>query len=212
MRRLLVVGLFLTVAVLLAHASASAETNVKVGVLKLTSSARPFLAWRRASSASSGSRPSSCTSRPPRPSRRRSQPASSTSGATGLTAGALQHRGLGGQQLWIVADKGREWPNHNLTALVVRKDLYDGGVRSMRDLGRDGSGRTRLPEVALERVLPGRHLDAGPQLLVRQRAVLRPRGPQRAVGHAHRRRAAARRPSCRASSRAKSSQVQHARC
>ena len=64
-------------------------------------------------------------------------------GATGLTAG-LFNIVAGGVRIWIVADKGREWPNHNLTALVVRKDLYDGGVRSMRDLKGKKIGVTQI--------------------------------------------------------------------
>ena len=36
-------------------------------------------------------------------------------GATGLTA-ALYNIVLGGEQLWIVADKGREWPGYPLIA------------------------------------------------------------------------------------------------
>src|SRR6185436_9388228 len=64
-------------------------------------------------------------------------------GATGLTAG-LYNIVVGGVRIWIVADKGREWPNHNLTALVVRKDLYDGGVRTLRDLKGKKIGVTQI--------------------------------------------------------------------
>ena len=52
-------------------------------------------------------------------------------GATGLTA-ALYNIVLGGEQIWIVADKGREWPGYPLTALVVHTDLYEHGGRSPR--------------------------------------------------------------------------------
>ena len=45
-------------------------------------------------------------------------------GATGLTA-ALYNIVLGGERLWLVADKGREWPGYPLTAIVVQKDLCD---------------------------------------------------------------------------------------
>ena len=76
---------------------------------------RSSWAWRRATSRSSASSPSWSTSRPPRPSPPRSPRASSTSGATGLTA-ALYNIVLGGEKLWIVADKGREWPGYPLAA------------------------------------------------------------------------------------------------
>jgi NitT/TauT family transport system substrate-binding protein len=64
-------------------------------------------------------------------------------GATGLTAG-LYNIVAGGVRIWIVADKGREWPDHNLTALLVRKDLYDGGVRTMRELKGRKIGVTQI--------------------------------------------------------------------
>ena len=51
-------------------------------------------------------------------------------GATGVTA-ALYNIVLGGEQLWIVADKGREWPDHRLTAIVVQTELYDAGQISL---------------------------------------------------------------------------------
>jgi len=51
-------------------------------------------------------------------------------GATGLTA-ALFNIVAGGERLWIVADKGREWAGYPLTALVVAKD---GPIQSIPDL------------------------------------------------------------------------------
>ena len=50
----------------------------------------------------------------------------------------------GGVRIWIVADKGREWPDYNLTALLVRKDLYDNGVRTMRELKGRKIGVTQI--------------------------------------------------------------------
>src|SRR5204863_7247024 len=64
-------------------------------------------------------------------------------GATGLTA-ATYNIVLGGEPMWIVADKGREWPDHRLTAIVVRKDLYDAGVRRVTDLKGKRSVITQL--------------------------------------------------------------------
>src|SRR4029434_3415382 len=70
-------------------------------------------------------------------------PATVSTGATVFTAG-LYNIVAGGVRIWIVADKGREWPDHNLTALVVRKDLYDNGVRSMRELKGRKVGVTQI--------------------------------------------------------------------
>src|SRR6266850_623644 len=64
-------------------------------------------------------------------------------GATGLTA-ATYNIVLGGEKMWIVADKGREWPDHRLTAIVVQKDLYEAGVRRVTDLKGKRIGITQL--------------------------------------------------------------------
>ena len=64
-------------------------------------------------------------------------------GATGLTA-ALYNIVLGGEKLWIVADKGREWPGYPLVAIVVQKELWDGGLRSIKDLKGRRIGVTQL--------------------------------------------------------------------
>jgi NitT/TauT family transport system substrate-binding protein len=64
-------------------------------------------------------------------------------GATGLTA-ALYNIVLGGKKLWIVADKGREWPGYPLVAIVVQKEAWDGGLRSIKDLKGKRIGVTQL--------------------------------------------------------------------
>src|SRR6266849_6380062 len=64
-------------------------------------------------------------------------------GATGLTA-ALYNIVLGGEKLWIVADKGREWPGYPLVAIVVQKEAWDGGLRSIKDLKGKRIGVTQL--------------------------------------------------------------------
>ena len=64
-------------------------------------------------------------------------------GATGLTA-ATYNIVLGGETMWIVADKGREWPDHRLTAIVVQTELYDAGVRTIAALKGKRIGITQL--------------------------------------------------------------------
>ena len=103
-------------------------------------------------------------------------------GATGLTAG-LYNIVAGGVRIWIVADKGREWPNHNLTALVVRKDLYDGGVRSMRDLKGKKIGVTQIGSTFHYNV--GRYLEKE-GLGARRRRAGAAAGAARAQRRAHR--------------------------
>jgi NitT/TauT family transport system substrate-binding protein len=134
MRRLvLVVGLFLAVGVLLAHANASAETNVKVGVLKLTSSAPIFVGVEKGFFREFGIAPELVYFQAAAPIATALAAGQLDVGATGLTA-ALFNIVLGGQQLWIVADKGREWPGYPLVAIVVQRELWDAGLRSVKDL------------------------------------------------------------------------------
>jgi len=65
-------------------------------------------------------------------------------GATGLTA-ALYNIVLQGEKLWIVADKGREWPGYPLVGIVVQKELWNKGeVRSVKDLKGRRIGLTTL--------------------------------------------------------------------
>jgi len=131
---------------LLATGSASAQApaaKVKIGVLKLTASAVLFLGVEKGYFQEFGIEPELVYFQAAQPIAVALASGDIPVGATGLTAG-LFNIVAGGVHIWIVADKGREWPNHNLTALVVRKDLYDGGVRSMRDLKGKKIGVTQI--------------------------------------------------------------------
>lgn len=54
-------------------------------------------------------------------------------GATGITA-SLFNMVAGGQQLSIVADKGREQKGYSSSAVLVRTDLYQEGVKTIEQL------------------------------------------------------------------------------
>ncbi|HXH84488.1 MAG TPA: ABC transporter substrate-binding protein [Candidatus Tectomicrobia bacterium] len=139
-RRLSVVAALalLAAAVLPAAAPAGArDARVKLGVLKLTSSAVLFLGAERGYFKEFGVEPELVWFQAAQPIAVALASGDIDVGATGLTAG-LYNIVAGGVKLWIVADKGREWPDHNLTALLVRKDLHDAGARTLRDL----KGRT----------------------------------------------------------------------
>lgn len=112
---------------------AQAPAKVKIGVLKLTSSAVLFLGADKGYFKEFGIDPEFVYFQAAQPIAVALASGDIEAGATGLTAG-LYNIVAGGVHIWIVADKGREWPDHNLTALLVRKDLYDNGVRSMRQL------------------------------------------------------------------------------
>src|SRR6185295_17878170 len=140
------VVLALIVLGLLAGGPAGAQAplaKVKLGVLKLTSSAVLFLGVEKGYFKEFGVDPELVYFQAAQPIAVALASGDIPVGATGLTAG-LYNIVVGGVRIWIVADKGREWPNHNLTALVVRKDLYDAGARSMRDLKGKKIGVTQI--------------------------------------------------------------------
>ena len=139
-----IVALLLAVLIVGAAGQASAQTaRVKIGVLKLTSSAVLFLGVEKGYFKEFGIEPELVFFQAAQPIAVALASGDIPVGATGLTAG-LYNVVAGGVQVWIVADKGREWPDHNLTALLVRKDLHDAGVRTLRDLKGRKIGVTQI--------------------------------------------------------------------
>jgi len=138
-------GVVVLLLVLLAAGPVGAQSPqaVKLGVLKLTSSAVLFLGVEKGYFREFGIEPELVYFQAAQPIAVALASGDLQIGATGLTAG-LYNIVAGGVRIWIVADKGREWPDHNLTALVVRKDLYDNGVRSMRELKGRKVGVTQI--------------------------------------------------------------------
>jgi NitT/TauT family transport system substrate-binding protein len=139
-RVVVALALFLLVAL---PAGAQAPSRVKLGVLKLTSSAVLFLGAEKGYFKQFGIDPEFVFFQAAQPIAVALASGDLETGATGLTAG-LYNIAAGGVRVWIVADKGREWPDYNLTALLVRKDLYDNGVRTMRELKGRKIGVTQI--------------------------------------------------------------------
>jgi NitT/TauT family transport system substrate-binding protein len=139
------VGAVVLVLILLAAVPtvAQAPAKVKLGVLKLTSSAVLFLGIEKGYFKEFGVEPELVFFQAAQPIAVALASGDIEVGATGLTAG-LYNIVAGGVRIWIVADKGREWPDHNLTALLVRRDLYDSGVRTMRELKGRKIGVTQI--------------------------------------------------------------------
>jgi NitT/TauT family transport system substrate-binding protein len=127
--------------------SAPAPTPVpsamKIGVLKLTSSAPIFVGVEKGFFKEFGVEPELVYFQAAAPIATALAAGQLDVGATGLTA-ALYNIVLGGEKLWIVADKGREWPGYPLVAIVVRKEAWDGGLRSIKDLKGKRIGVTQL--------------------------------------------------------------------
>src|SRR5438477_9522668 len=122
-----------THAVLARARYAHAQDRARVGVLKLTASAPIFVGVEKGFFKEFGVEPELVYFQAAAPISTAVAAGQIDVGATGLTA-ALYNIVLGGEKLWIVADKGREWPGYPLTAIVVQKDLWEGGLRSVTDL------------------------------------------------------------------------------
>jgi NitT/TauT family transport system substrate-binding protein len=131
-----------TALVLFASGAAPAD-KVKVGVLKLTSSAPIFVGVEKGFFREFGIEPELVFFQAAGPIATALAAGQVEVGATGLTA-ALYNIVLGGEKLWIVADKGREWPGYPLVGIVVQKELYDAGLRSVKDLKGKRIGVTQL--------------------------------------------------------------------
>jgi NitT/TauT family transport system substrate-binding protein len=116
---------------------------IKVGVLKLTSSAPIFVGVDKGFFKEAGVEPELVYFQAAAPIATALAAGQLDVGATGLTA-ALYNIVLGGEKLWIVADKGREWPGYPLVAIVVQKELWDGGLRSVKDLKGKRIGVTQV--------------------------------------------------------------------
>ena len=131
------------IALTLLVSAAHAQDRPRVGVLKLTSSAPIFVGVEKGFFKEFGVEPELVYFQAAAPISTAVAAGQIDVGATGLTA-ATYNIVLGGEKMWIVADKGREWPDHRLTAIVVRKDLYDAGVRRVADLKGKRIGITQL--------------------------------------------------------------------
>ena len=124
-------------------APAHAQQKVKIGALKLTSSAPLFIGVEKGFFKEFGIEPELVFFQAAAPIATALATGQLDVGATGVTA-ALYNIVLGGEQMWIVADKGREWPGYPLTGIVVQKELYDGGLRGLADLKGKRIGITTL--------------------------------------------------------------------
>jgi len=143
-RRGALVGLALGVAVLGAGVgSARADSAVKIGALKLSSSAPLFIGVDKGFFKEYGIEPELVFFQAAAPIPTALATGQIEVGATGITA-ALYNIVLGGEQIWLVADKGREWPGYPLTGIVVQKELYEGGLRQIADLKGKRVGITTL--------------------------------------------------------------------
>ena len=167
-------GFFLValVASLVIESAAIAQPKaapVRVGVLKLTSSAPIFVGVEKGFFREQGIEPELVYFQAAAPIATALAAGQLDVGATGLTA-ALYNIVLGGEKLWIVADKGREWPGYPLVAIVVRRDLWDSGLRSITALKGKRIGIDReelLRAIAPARIVAAIDLDGSDSQMLR---------------------------------------------
>ena len=131
MIRRVVLGLL--VALMVGAPPTWAQDRPRVGILKLTSSAPIFVGVEKGFFKEFGVEPELVYFQAAAPIATALAAGQLDVAATGLTA-ATYNIVLGGEKLWIVADKGREWPDHRLTAIVVHRDLYEAGLRTVAGL------------------------------------------------------------------------------
>jgi NitT/TauT family transport system substrate-binding protein len=116
-------------------------TTVKVGLLKLSSSAPIFIGMEKGFFEAEGIRVEPVWFRSAQPIAVATASGDIDVGATGLTAG-LYNSVAQGIKIAIVADKGREWPGYKLTALMV--DREQTGLRDLKDLKGKRVGITQM--------------------------------------------------------------------
>ena len=131
--RAVLLGLVVAAAAGWGGAAEGADAPIRVGLLKLSTSAPLFIAMDRGYFRDEGLNVEFKWFGAAQPIAVAVAAREVEVGATGLTAG-LYNLFAGGVKMSIVADKGREAPGFPLNGFIVRKELYDQGVRSLKDL------------------------------------------------------------------------------
>ncbi len=140
MKKLLMFLMVISLAILIAGCSgespkdaAGAKTPVKLGMLRLTSSAPLFIAMDKGYFAEQNIEIQPEWFDAAHPIAVATASSKVDVGATGITA-SLFNMAAGGQQLAIVADKGREEKGFPSSALVANTDAYNDGFTSLESI------------------------------------------------------------------------------
>ncbi|MCP4578744.1 MAG: ABC transporter substrate-binding protein [Deltaproteobacteria bacterium] len=127
----------------LSATSTVAAEKLRVGALRLTSSAPLFIAVEKGYFAHEGLDVELKFMKSAQPVAMALAAGDVDVGATGLTAG-LYNAAANGLKVSIVADKGRVWPGYRLVGLMVSNDAWEKGVRSLSDLEGKRVGITQV--------------------------------------------------------------------
>ena len=142
-RKPLLTALLGLVLLLIPMKASCALTTVKVGLLKLSSSATVFVGLDKGFFEAEGIKVEPVWFKSAQPIAVALASGDIDVGATGLTAG-LYNSVAQGMKIMVVADKGREWPGYKLTALIVDTEQWKAGVRDLKDLKGKRVGVTQI--------------------------------------------------------------------
>lgn len=144
MARKQIVSVLLGFLLILIPVSASfGLTTVKVGLLKLSSSAPVFIGMDKGFFEAEGIKVEPVWFKSAQPIAVALASGDIDVGATGLTAG-LYNSVAQGMKIVVVADKGREWPGYKLTAIIVDNEQAKAGLKDLKDLKGKRVGITQI--------------------------------------------------------------------
>ena len=122
---------------------AQAGDTIRIGALRLTSSAPIFIAVERGLFKQEGLDVEVKFMKSAQPVAMALAAGDLDVGATGLTAG-LYNAMANGLKIAIVADKGRVWPGYKLVGIMISNDAWEKGIRTLPDLKGKRVGITQI--------------------------------------------------------------------
>jgi NitT/TauT family transport system substrate-binding protein len=142
-RRMMLIVLLGSISVGIPLTSSWGLTTVKIGALRLSNTAPIFIGIDKGFFESEGIKLEPVWFKAAQPIAVATATGDIDVGATGLTAGLYNSIGQG-MKIAVVADKGREWPGHKLTALLASNEQWKAGVRDLKDLKGKRIGITQI--------------------------------------------------------------------
>lgn len=142
-KRFFLTSFAMGLGILIGISPAGAGDKVRVGALRLTSSAPIFIAVEQGLFKAEGLDVGLRFMKSAQPVAMALAAGDIDVGATGLTAG-LYNAVAQGLKATIVADKGRVWPGYKLVGLMVSNEAWKGGVRTLADLKGRRVGVTQI--------------------------------------------------------------------